>query len=66
MFSINIRGLFNILELSTCNLTSGVPGLASNWVRLAPNGTNLGLFQIKFQYNLALKDKNLKIKFRVL
>ena len=24
-------------------------GLAPKWVRLAPNGTNPGLFQIKFQ-----------------
>ena len=25
-------------------------GLAPKWVRLVPNGTNLGLFQIRFQY----------------
>ena len=28
---------------------SGVPGLASYWVRLALNGTNVGLVQIRFQ-----------------
>ena len=26
----------------------GVSGLLPNWVRLAPNGTNLGLFKISF------------------
>ena len=29
---------------------SGMVGLAPKWVRLAPNGTNPGLFQIRFQY----------------
>ena len=28
---------------------AGVGGLAPKWVRLAPNGTNPGLFQIRFQ-----------------
>ena len=30
-------------------LTPGMVGLAPKWVRLAPNGTNPGLFQIRFQ-----------------
>ena len=29
---------------------AGMVGLAPKWVRLAPNGTNPGLFQIRFQY----------------
>ena len=29
---------------------TGMVGLASKWVRFAPNGTNSGLFQIRFQY----------------
>ena len=29
---------------------TGTVGLAPNWARLAPNGTNPGLFQIRFQY----------------
>ena len=28
---------------------TGLPDWASKWVRLAPNGTNPGLFQIRFQ-----------------
>ena len=31
------------------DLLSGMVGLAPKWVRLAPNGTNPGLFQIIFQ-----------------
>ena len=31
--------------------------MAPNWVRLAPNGTNLGLFKISFQFILALRAK---------
>ena len=36
---------------ASCNasLFSGMVGLAAKWVRLAPNGINLGLFQIRFQ-----------------
>ena len=30
-------------------LNTGLVGLAPKWVRLAPNGTNPGLFQIRFQ-----------------
>ena len=30
-------------------LLSGMVALAPKWVRLAPNGTNPGLFQIRFQ-----------------
>ena len=29
-------------------MVSGIVGLAPKWVRLAPNGTNPGLFQIRF------------------
>ena len=32
--------------------TPWMPGLATKWLRLAPNGTNPGLFQIRFQYIL--------------
>ena len=32
-------------------LESWMVGLAQKWVRLAPNGTNPGLFQIRFQCN---------------
>ena len=32
-----------------CQLVAGMVGLAPNWVRLSPNGTNPGLFQIRFQ-----------------
>ena len=35
---------------------TGSPDLAPKWVRLAPNRTNPGLFQIRFQYILALKS----------
>ena len=38
-------------------LCTGMVGLAPKWVRLAPNGTNPGLFQIRFQYILAQRDK---------
>ena len=31
------------------DVRSGMVGLAPKWVRLAPNGTNPGLFQIRFQ-----------------
>ena len=31
-------------------IPAGMVGLAPNWVRLAPNGINPGLFQIRFQY----------------
>ena len=31
-------------------MTAGMVGLAPKWVRLAPNGRNPGLFQIRFQY----------------
>ena len=31
----------------------GVSEVVPNWVRLAPNDTNLGLFKISFQYILA-------------
>ena len=38
---------------ATCNpmveLKAGVVGFAPKWVRFAPNGTNPGLFQIRFQ-----------------
>ena len=30
-------------EVLACYLNSGLSGLATNWVRLATNGTNLGL-----------------------
>ena len=42
-------------QASLCQAASnpGMSDLAPKWVRLAPNGTNLVLFQIKFQYNLA-------------
>ena len=36
---------------------SEVSGLAPEWVRLASNGTNLGLFQIRFQFVLAHRAK---------
>ena len=41
-------------NMVTCNRCcsqnlSGMVGLAPKWVRLAPNGTNPGLFQIRFQ-----------------
>ena len=31
------------------SITAGMVGLATKWVRLAQNGTNPGLFQIRFQ-----------------
>jgi len=31
----------------------GMSGLAPKWVRIAPSGTNLGLFQIRIQYIVA-------------
>ena len=34
---------------SAANCRPGMVGLAPKWVRLAPNGTNPGLFQIRFQ-----------------
>ena len=37
--------------------TTGMGGVAPKWVRLAPNGINPVLFQIKFQYILALEPK---------
>ena len=36
---------------------TGIANLAHKWFRLAPNGTNLGLFQILFQYILAQRAK---------
>ena len=38
--------------VDTCE--AGWPDLDSKWVKLAPNGTNPGLIQIRFQYILAL------------
>ena len=38
-------------------LAHSVAGLTQKWVRLAPNGTNPGLFQIRFQYILARRAK---------
>ena len=36
-------------EMFTAQDKAGTVGLAPKWVRLAPNGTNPGLFQIRFQ-----------------
>ena len=36
-------------QLLTGTVGSGMVGLAPNWVILVPNGTNPGLFQIRFQ-----------------
>ena len=36
---------------------TGMSRLATKWVRLATNGTNPRLFQIRFQYILALRPK---------
>ena len=36
-------------SLTRQTVASGVLGLAPKWLRLAPNGTNPGLFQIRFQ-----------------
>ena len=44
-----IYGLYYLLSRFQCSLTTGMVGLALKWVRLAPNGTNPGLFQIRFQ-----------------
>ena len=46
-FIINVLFL-KLFFLPVCCL-SGMVGLAPKWVRLAPNGTNPGLFQIRFQ-----------------
>ena len=35
----------------------GVSSLAQKWVTFAPNGTNPGLFHIRFQYILARRAK---------
>ena len=47
---------------------TGMVGLAPKWVRLAPNGTNPGLFQIRFQYIWLDEPNVLKFdlkKFRI-
>ena len=62
----NIQALFDHLDtggdqhdnnhmvrnITTQESQSRILGLAPKWLRLAPNGTNLGLFQITFQYIL--------------
>ena len=42
LFRTSVRG-------ETTERSPGMVGLAPKWVRLAPNGTNPGLFQIRFQ-----------------
>ena len=37
------------VDLVATRCVPGMVGLAPKWVRLAPNGTNPGLFQIRFQ-----------------
>ena len=41
----------------------GMSDLGQKWVRLAPNGTNAGLFQIRFQYILPQALFNRKISY---
>ena len=36
---------------------AGMSDLTPKWVGLASNGTNPGLYQIRFQYNLAHRAK---------
>ena len=40
----------NLWSFPLNKLITGMVGLAPKWVILAPNGTNPGLFQIRFQY----------------
>ena len=39
-----------LLRIRRTTIEPGMVDLAQKWVRLAPNGTNPGLFQIRFQY----------------
>ena len=41
-----------VVEKITQTETQGYQVLAPNWVRFVPNWTNLGLLEIRFQYNL--------------
>ena len=45
------------LRWPTFCFVSGMSDLGAKWVRLAPNGTNPGLFQIRFQYIFSLWDQ---------
>ena len=40
---------FLLWQTSVTSCKAGMVGVAPKWVRLAPNGTNPGLFQIRFQ-----------------
>ena len=47
-------GIIKVSNMTVVRFHPGMPGLAPNWVRLEPNYiTNLGLFQIRFQYILS-------------
>ena len=41
--------LCSVMLTKPCLCEPGMVGLAPKWVRLAPNETNPGLFQIRFQ-----------------
>ena len=49
LFSYIIEKMLRNLLQFPCDCETGMVGLAPKWVRLAPNGTNPGLFQIRFQ-----------------
>ena len=42
----------NLLNFVLCIMSARMAGLGQKWARLAPNGINLGLFHIRFQYIL--------------
>ena len=41
----------NLRHVRHSHFNAGMLGLAPKWVRWAPNGTNPGLFQIRFQFS---------------
>ena len=55
-YQIVIESTLGLVFKGLVLVSRRVPGMSrvgSNWVRLAPNGTNLGLFKDQLQYNLA-------------
>ena len=48
-----VYNYYTIAILRTINFIVELPDWGPKWARLTPNGTNPGLFQIRFQYILA-------------
>ena len=58
-FEVSLKSYWkdNVKKGDVTAVSPGSPDLDPKWARLAPNGTNLELFQIRFQYILARRAK---------